>query len=309
VSVRSPHVQVRVSLDRVRAAAESIRRTTGVRLIAVVKSDAYGLGAAPVADALAAVVDEFAYFALAEARELGRGGLVLGPPDGEPAEYRALGLRPAVATPEAAARFAGLPVAIEVDTGMQRFGCPPEALDDLARRCTVADYFSHAVTVEAAHRLRAACGRRGRPLHCAATSLLEYPETWLDAVRPGLALYRGAVRVSTRLHTVRDAEGPVGYTGFESPRVGVILAGYSNGLSAAPVLINGRRQQILEVGMNTAFVSAESDDRAGDEVVLLGDGLTEAELAQHLGIRPHEVLCRYTALGVRQYDRAAARAT
>ncbi len=302
------HVQVRVSLDRVRAAAEAIRRTTGVRLIAVIKSDAYGLGAAPVADAIAAVVDEFAFFSVAEARELGRGGLVLGPPDGEPAEYRALGLRPAVTTPAAATRFAGLPVAIEVDTGMQRFGCPPEAVDDLARRSTVVDYFSHAVTVEAAQRLRAACGHRGRPLHCAATSLLDHPETWLDAVRPGLALYRGAVRVSTRLHTVRDTRGPVGYTGFECPRVGVILAGYSSGLPRAPVLINGRRQPILEVGMNSAFVAVSAADRVGDEVVLLGDGLTEAELARHLGIRPHEVLCRYTALGVREYDAGPARA-
>jgi hypothetical protein len=39
----------------------------------------------------------------------------------------------------------------------------------------------------------------------------------------------------------------------------------------------------------------------GDEVVLLGDELNETELARQLSIRPHEVLCRYTATGVRQY--------
>jgi len=120
-------------------------------------------------------------------------------------------------------------------------------------------------------------------------------------VRPGLALYRGAVRVTARLQAVRDTSGPIGYTGFRWPRVGIILAGYSNLLQPAPVLINGRRQMLLEVGMNTCFVSVHPTDKPGDEVVLLGDGLTEATLADHLQVREHEILCRYTAMGPRQH--------
>jgi len=85
--MRCPLVQVAVNLDQVRAAAEAIRARTGVGLIAVIKADAYGLGAPRIADALASVVTDFAYFAVSEAREVGRPGLVLGPPEGDPAEY------------------------------------------------------------------------------------------------------------------------------------------------------------------------------------------------------------------------------
>ena len=299
--MRSPSVEVAVNLDSVRAAAESLRQRTGVGLIAVIKADAYGLGAVRIADALASVVSEFAYFSVTEARVVGRPGLVLGPPDGAPAEFRELRLRPAVTDRRTAQQFAGLPVAIKLDTGMQRFGCQPEDLDDLARTCNVVDYFSHAVTLAATRCLRVACAGRGRPLHAAATCLLGEPEAWFDAVRPGLALYRGAVRVTTRLQTVRETKGPVGYTGFHHSPAGVLLVGYSNGLQAGPVVINGRRQHLLEVGMNTSFVTVDPTDRPGDEVVLLGRELAEPELAQHFGTREHEILCRYTAMGVRRY--------
>jgi alanine racemase len=299
--MRSALVHVTVNLDTVRASAEAIRRQTKVPVIAVIKADAYGLGAPRVADALAPVVDEFAYFTISEAREIARPGIVLGPPVGSPAEYRELNLRPAVANRADAERFSGLPVAIKIDSGMQRFGCPPEQLDDLVPRCNVHDYFSHAVTLEAVERFCAACAHRGRPVHAAATALLPYPQAHLNAVRPGLALYQGSVRVTTPLQLVRPTQGPVGYTGFECPYVGVILAGYSNHVQAGPVVINGRRQRLLEVGMNTSFVSVDPTDRVGDEVVLLGDGLTEAELARHFQSREHEILCRYSAMGVRHY--------
>lgn len=299
--MRSPHVQVTIDLDRVRASAEAIRRRTGVSLIAVIKADAYGLGAPQVADALAGVADEFAYFSLDEARVVARPGLALGPPLGDPDAYRALRVRPAISTLADAERFRGIPVAIKVDTSGQRFGCPPDELDALSARCTVHDYFTHATTVEAARRLRETCGHRGRPIHAALSCLLDCPEAWLNAVRPGLALYQGAVRVTTRLSAVHTLTGPVGYTGVFAPRIGVFLAGYSNFVRPGPVLINGRRQQILETGMNTSYVTVDPADRPGDEVILLGDGLTEEELAAHFATRPHEILCRYTSMGVRCY--------
>jgi len=304
--MRSRHISVTIDLDRIRASAEQIRSQTRVPLIAVIKADAYGLGAVAVADVLAGIADDFAYFSVQEAREVGRPGLVLGPPEGEPAEYRELGLRPSVAGPADAERLAGLPVAVNVDTGMQRFGCAPERLDDLLRRCAAAELFTHTDDAAGAELLATLSRGHSVRLHAASTSLLHCPPAWLDAVRPGLALYRGALRVATRLVAVRDTSGPVGYGGFRCPRVGIILGGYSNHLSPAPVLINGRRQRILEVGMNTSFVSVDAGDRVGDEVVLLGDELSESAVAQELGVRPHEVLCRYSALGPRQYARAAA---
>ncbi len=305
--MRSRHIHVRVDLDRVRENAECIRRHTRRRLIAVIKADAYGLGAVAVADALAAVADDFAYFTVNEARAVGRPGLVLGPPEDPPATYRELGLRPMIGNREDARRFAGVAAAINVDTGMQRFGCRPEEFDDIRRLSGADEAYTHAVKPEAAETLRAAAAGRVAALHAAATSLLEHPETWFDAVRPGIALYRGALRVSLRLHAVRETCGGVGYTGFEQRHVGILLAGYSNLLRRGPALINGRRQQLLEIGMNTCFVSVDPGDRAGDEVVLLGDGLTEAEVGAVLGVREHEVLCVYGLMGQREYAAPAAR--
>ena len=299
--MRSPHVHVTVDLDRVREAAETIRARTGVRLIAVIKADAYGLGAMRVADTLAAVVDEFAYFSADEARVVGRPGLVLGPPIGDPQEFRELKLRPTIGNVAAAERFAGLPVAISVDVGMRRFACPPDELDDVARRCDVEDYYAHAVTVDGASRLRDLCGGRGRPLHAAASDLLEHPECWFDAVRPGLALYDRALRVTSRLEVVRNTGGPAGYTRFECPQVGIILAGYSNYIQPGPIMINGHPQRVLEAGMNTSFVTVDAEDRAGDEVVLLGDELSVPVLAEDHKCRQHEILCRYASMGLRHY--------
>lgn len=299
--MRSKHISVTIDLDRIRASAEEIRAKTGVALIAVIKADAYGLGAARVADVLAPVADELAYFAIQEAREVGRPGLVLGPPDGDPAEYREFRLRPAVTDRQQAARFAGLPVAINVDTGVQWFGCPPEELDDLLKRTGAEEVFTHAGDLSAVERLRSLVAGRRLRLHAAGTSLLDHPAAWLNAVRPGLGLYRGAVRVTTPLTAVRATSGPVGYSGFECPLVGVIFGGYSNHLHPGPAIINGRTQRILEAGMNSSLVSVDPSDRPGDEVVLLGAELTEAQLARELNIRPHEVLCRYTAMGPRHY--------
>src|SRR5688572_7506882 len=57
-----------IDLARVRANAEAVvARTGGTPLLAVVKSDAYGLGMREVARALADVVDGFCVLTLAEA--------------------------------------------------------------------------------------------------------------------------------------------------------------------------------------------------------------------------------------------------
>ena len=270
--MRSPHVHVTVNLDQVRAAAEAIRAQTRVGLIAVIKADAYGLGAPRIADVLGPVVDDFAYFSVHEAREVGRPGLVLGPPEGDPAEFRELNLRPAVADLAAARKFAGLRVAIKVDTGMQRFGCPPAELDQLVPHCDVADYFSHAVTLDATRRLQAACAGRGRPMHAAATCLLDQPEAWFDAVRPGLALYRGAVRVITHLQAVHDTSGPVGYTGFH-PTVTALEKNYlrvgdtGRGEAVLPISAPG---DITRVRMGVHWRAR--DPRDGYEVSASFDG-------------------------------------
>jgi len=302
--MRSKHVDVTIDLARIRSAAERIRAATGVPLIAIVKSDAYGLGAVAVADALAGVADEYGYFSLDEAREVGRAGIVLGPSDGEPSEYEELKVRPGVGTLDDAKRYARIRSAVHLDTGMQRFGCSLQELPELLRITGSTEVYTHADTRAAAIELSQVRDEKPLFLHAAGTSLLNCPEAWLDAVRPGLALYRGAMRVTTKLLEVREATRPIGYGGFQAAQVGIILVGYAQGLRPAPVMVGGQRQMILEVGMNSAFVSVGASDRPGDDVVLLGGGITEADVSEHSGIREHEVLCRYSGLGKRRYEPA-----
>lgn len=304
--MRSQHVTVSVGLDQIRHSAERIAARTRVDLIAVIKADGYGLGAERVADALAPVVREFAYFSIEEAATVRKPGVVLGPPTARPDEYLALRLRPAISSAADAARLRGIPALLCVDTGMQRFGCDPQDVSRIVAGAAIDEAFTHTTRLDGAERLRSACAGYVSRLHAAASALLDTPAAWLDAVRPGMALYDGALRVTTALAGVRDVRGPVGYTRFDAPRVGVILAGYANGLRPAPVVINGRRQRILECGMNTSFVSVDPRDRNGDEVVLVGNELSEHELAAHFETRPHEILCRYASAGVRTYhDRDA----
>ena len=63
---------------------------------------------------------------------------------------------------------------------------------------------------------------------------------------------------------------------------------------------------MLETGMNATFISVHRDDREADEVVLLGDGISEAELARLYNCREHEILCRYASMGQRSYVRSDA---
>lgn len=304
----SLHVSVAVDLARVRVNVEHVAGTCGVPVIAVVKADAYGLGADRVAPAIADLVEGFYVFSLAEAASAGlweRTGkpvISLSPADSDDAgDYLAAHVRPAVWCADRAALLRRARPVLSVETGMQRFACPPEQINAALMAGEIDEAFTHAVTAAQVRRLVELVGDRKLKLHAAGTALLDLPEARLDAVRPGLAMYQGAVTVLTPLVEVRMGKGPAGYTGFDVVRHGVILAGYSNGLRPGPCLINGRRQRVLEVGMQSAFVEVSFQDRVGDDVVLLGGSITESEVAAAWETTPQQVLVTLTAMGSRRY--------
>lgn len=305
---RSNDILVQIDLARVIANAIAIRKQVGVDVLAVVKADAYGLGASQVVSALASVVDGFCVFSLREAMDANGGRpmpkptLALGPC--EPAElwaYKTLNVRPSVWDAGHAETLRDCRPVLAVDTGMQRFACPADQCAAVFEAGQCDEAFTHATTLPRVQLLRDIVGPWCLKLHAAGTSLLNEKSAWLDAVRPGLALYRGAVRVTARLIDCRKTMGQAGYTNFTSPHHGVFLGGYSNGLRAGPCLINGRQSRVIEVGMQSAYVETYADDRAGDEVVLLGDGLSEETLAQAWGVGAHELLVRLCGAGQRKY--------
>jgi alanine racemase len=291
------HGTVTVNLDIVRRNAERIARTVGVPVIAVVKADAYGLGAARVAGAIGDLVQGFCVLHLREAIDANLWGvarkaiLCLAPLDGEQAsDFVAAHVYPAVWNIERAKQLKSALPALAVDTGMQRFAASVRNIESILAAGDCREAFTHAMRLEQVELLQSVTGKHGLRLHAAGSSLLHEPRAWLDAVRPGIALYRGAARVSARLVEVRDSNRPAGYSGFVVPRFGVILRGYRHGLRIGPCVINGQRRRILEVGMQSAFVEIGSSDGVGDEVVLLGDGLSEAEIAKGWKTSEHEAL-------------------
>ncbi len=307
----SRHVSVEIDLGQIRRNAESLTQRVAVPLLAVVKADAYGLGAGRIVPVIDDLVSGYCVFSFAEAADLrshygsAKPLLVLSP-DGpeDPSEFIAQNARPAVSDAKRAASLAGARPVLCVDTGMQRFACPAEQIDAVLRAGGCDEAYTHATNLEQVEHFKGLLGGRGLRLHAAGSSLLDRPAAWLDAVRPGMALYRGAVRVSTTLADARRSKGAVGYSGFESSHHGVILAGYSNGLRRGPCLVNGVRRSVREVGMQSAFVDLGPDDRAGAEVVLLGDNLTLEDLAPAWQSTPHEVLLRMCGVGLRFYPGA-----
>jgi alanine racemase len=309
---RSAFVTVAIDGERLRANAWDVGARVAVPVLATVKADGYGLGAGEVADTIKEEVEGFCVFALREAVEVGlsertgKAVIALGPPETlEATKWIDAGVRPAVSTVEQARALREARPILCVDTGMQRFACPSEKVAEVIEAGEIEEAYTHATRVEHVRLLREITRGHDLVLHAAATALIDEPAAWLDAVRPGLAIFRGAVRVGTRLAEVRRSEGPVGYTGWrsESGWHGVILAGYSNGLRAGPVVVNGRRQRVVEVGMQTAYVTLAEGDGVGDEVVLLGEGLGEADVGFGWGVTPHEVVLRMASMGEKAWMR------
>ena len=224
----------------------------------------------------------------------------------DPKDYLSHHVSPVVWSADRAAALRSTAPVLSVDTGQQRFTCPRKDADTVRRAGDCREVMTHAVSMRQVRRfVQLVSDWPGSELflHAAGSSLLDQPAARLNAVRPGLALYRGAVRVSAQLVEARDSTGPAGYTGFEVDRFGVILAGYSQGLRPGPCLVNGRLRRVLEAGMQSCFVEIGPGDQTGDEVVLLGNEteIDEAAVSKAWGSSPQEVLVRLTKLAPRDY--------
>jgi alanine racemase len=354
--------RVEVDLDAVRHNVRALKPDR-VELMAVVKADGYGHGGVAVARAAleagatrlgVALVEEG--LALREAA-IDAPILVLSEfPPGSESEALAARLTPSLFTDEGLTRLttaaaaesarglAPVGVHVKVDTGMHRAGVwPPESAVPFLGRVAAAGLaleglWTHlarseedeGTTKEQLSRFHdaidaaRAAGFEAQCLHAAnSAATILHPQTHLDLVRPGIALYgiepapgvgadlglrpalswRSSVAAVRSLlagealsygHTYRldrdalIATVPVGYAD-----------GYARGLSGrAEVLIRGRRCRVAgAVTMDHLLVDcADLAVEPGDEVVLIGrqgeDAVTAAELARHAGTIAYEVVSR-----------------
>jgi alanine racemase len=273
-----------VDLDCVSQNLEEIRRRVGVEVIPCVKANAYGHGLVPiVAHMMRRGVKRVLVAKLWEARQLREAGLDCGIINIDPIfsdeQYNYVveeGITQAVFTRPVAERLSraavrlGLEagVFVKVDTGLGRVGVRHDEAADLIEYASslpgvrldgvfstfTEDRAYDRVQLERMLSLEGELRRRGiepgtRSI-ASSNAILHMPESYLDAVRPGLTIYgvypeeedrgaglelRQALSFKARIELVKwiEAGDPLTYNRrFIAPRrmrVGTIHAGYSDG--------------------------------------------------------------------------------
>lgn len=328
--------------------------------MAVVKANCYGLGATPISTALSSkgLADFFGVATIYEGISLREAGiredmLVLGPlADDEVETALANGLMPClyrlsnIEAVEKAARKIGTKgrVHIKIDSGMGRLGFRPEQVDGLitklsdCRNITVQGIFSALASADHPDwdqtkrqvavfrdvvRKLAGAGIEPRLIHMAnSAGLLFHPDTRMELVRPGLAMYgmvpapeldrdglEPVLRFETNIEQIKvlPPGSEVGYsatyvTGKEE-KFALIPVGYADGLprilseKGGAVIINGKKAPFRgRISMDLSLVSLEGiDAREGDRVTLWGrDGeeeITPWDWAAMAGTIPYEITC------------------
>ncbi|HYA02684.1 MAG TPA: alanine racemase [Syntrophobacteria bacterium] len=327
------------------------------RVIPVVKADAYGHGAIPVTRRL--VREGFDMFAVAqfqEAMELRESGieqpiLIFGrlfPPQFSEAIKAGFRItlfgKEDIRGIEAAGVDLPAHVHVNVETGMGRVGVlldrEPDFFDALVQstRCRWEGLYSHFSTSDEKDKCYAnlqlsrfrkivsrvqLLGKRPSLLHMANSgAILDIPESYFDAVRPGILMYghypsqetshsvkpRQVMTLMTYVAHLRDMpEGhPISYgRRWVTPRrtnIAVLPIGYADGVrrgltNKGEVLIRGQRYPIVgTVTMDQIMVDVGDDPiRPGDEVIFWGDSpqgtIQVAEVAEKVGTIPYELTC------------------
>jgi alanine racemase len=364
-----------VDLDALSHNLHALRAHAGVPVMGIVKANAYGHGLVPVARHLQAQgVEQLGVAFLEEGVALRRAGITLpilvmggifGP---QAAQLIAEDLEITVSSldklrqVEAAAQALGrqATVHLKIDTGMERIGVhsyhagPFIEAAVASRWCRVKGVYSHLacadepgspMTRQQLERFLEACAhfeRIGAPMpvrHLANSGgLLHFPETHLDMVRPGIALYgvlpdpasRPTVALRPAMSLVSQvvyfkvvpAGNPVSYGATWAPpadtRLVTVPIGYGDGFpralsSRGEVLIRGRRHPIVgRICMDQFMVDIGPQGTAYNEdaVVLIGRQGDQAigceAVAQAAGTIPYEILVGLNGRIPREYVGGAA---
>lgn len=254
----------------------------------------------------------------------------------------------AVEYSEEAVRYGGtLKIHIKVDTGMSRLGyicegdyfehgvdgisyacglpgldaegifthfAVADEADDSAKEYTMHQFKLFKDVIEAVELKTA---RKFKIRHCSNTgATVDYPETYLDMVRPGLLLYgygdhagklglKPVMTMKTTISTIKiyPAGTKISYGGMyttdSQTRIGVIPYGYADGFlrclsdryacmtSEGPATVRGR----ICMDMSMIDLTGKPQVGVGDEVEIFGANNPIEDMAQLAGTIPYEIVC------------------
>lgn len=362
--------RVRVDLDALTHNLHALQAHVGVPVMGIVKANAYGHGLVTVALHLESLgISQLGVAFVEEGVVLRRAGvrvpiLVLGGIHApQVAQFLNHDLEVTVSSVdklrqvEQAAEATGRKAVIhlKIDTGMERIGVHSESAAAFieaavaSRWCTLKGVYSHlacsddpssSMTIEQLQRFHAACSHFDRigapmPLRHLANSggVLHCPGTWLDMVRPGIALYgvmpdpvsRATVLLRPALSLVSSvvyfkvvrSGSTVGYgaswTAAVDTRVITLPIGYGDGYPRSlsglgEVLVGGLRHRIIgRICMDQFMIDVGPSGSAynGDEAVLIGrqgnQAITCEEVAMAAGTIAYEILTGLNERIPRQY--------
>ncbi len=366
-----------IDLDALVHNFEEVKKRVGpdVGVMAIVKAQGYGHGMVQISRALKkegvnyfGVTSPFEAFFLRK-EEIESAILILGPTMLEKASgIIEKNITQTICTKEIALALAGeckrlkkrLKIHIEVDTGMGRTGVPyqralklikevvkiPELkVEGIFTHFSTADEEDKSFTKEQIRRFKGVLEKLEKegidiPLRHAANSagVLNFPESYFNMVRPGLALYgiypSEYVSRSLDLHPVMSLKSKViylkrvkkgatisygkTYVTNKNTTIAILPIGYEDGYNRllsnqGEVIIRGKRVRIAgRVCMDQTIIDVGEvpDVKVGDEVVLIGEQGKERvsveEIAKKVDTVPHEVVCRIAERVPRIYTRGKA---
>ncbi len=321
--------EITVDLGALRRNVRTLRRALdGPHLWAVVKADGYGHGAVDVAGAaLGAGATALCVATIPEGLALRNDYrmeriLVLGPAGSnrEVAQAREAALELAIANGEIPE---GIRVHLKLDTGMGRYGLaelpvPPAEVVGLMTHLATADNDLDFARVQL-DRFRTATAEYSHLTRHAANSAatLRLPESHLDAVRCGVALYglspfntdpmddglepvlswQSALAQVKRLEPGQSVGYGRRFLAAEPTWIGIVPVGYADGfrrdLTGTEVRVAGEPRRVVgTVSMDSFAVELDRELPVGAPVVLLGHGVLAEQHAAVAGTINYELVCR-----------------
>ncbi|MEN3029024.1 MAG: alanine racemase [Aquificaceae bacterium] len=310
--------------------ARKLYQFTGKPLIAVVKADAYGLGALQIATALERLeeVSALAVACVEEGIELRKAGIrkkiiVLGGVlRGEEGAFVEYSLTPVVSHREHLRALEGIdiPIQVKYDTGMGRLGFLEEFIQDprvegvLSHLSSPLDGDFSLLQIKRFENVVKNYGRLPY-IHMESSAGILYRVPYTTHIRVGLALYgekpfqnypvplKTVLHLRARIISVKTlpARFPVSYSRTyitEKPtRVGVVAFGYADGLmkslsNRASLYYGGKALRVLgNITMDMTMVDlTDAEANVGDWVEVVGEHQSFTDLARLAGTIPYELM-------------------